>query len=127
MRKIILDTSFLLASLEKPGPVSFRDLEEIRPGFSLVMPAECYEELVAKVGSAKASDLISKLSIEVIEVGAQTSPDDAVVALARRTPGAAVATLDVELKNRLRSEGIPVIYLRSGKRLETEGLFPYGR
>jgi rRNA-processing protein FCF1 len=51
------------------------------------------------------------------------SVDDAIVKASQKL-GAIVATTDIELKKRLRSINVPVVYLREKSKLEVEGIEP---
>ncbi len=60
-------------------------------------------------------EILKRYGVEVFEEYDDEADSD-LLALAKEL-GATVATFDLELKERLLREGIPVIYLRAGKKL----------
>jgi hypothetical protein len=70
-----------------------------------------------------ALQLASRCRVVDVNLQQQETVDDAIVKAAQKL-GAVVATNDVELKKRLRSINIPVVYLRDKSKLEVEGLEP---
>ncbi len=60
-------------------------------------------------------EILERYKVEIFEEYDDEADND-LLALAKEL-GGAVATFDLELKERLLKEGIPVIYLRAGKKL----------
>jgi len=108
----------------------FRELDELlNQKVETVIPFPVYEEIkriaCGKSKLAKEAKLALKIAekSEVLEVklGPGESTDDLIVRLASELR-CLVATNDRELRMRLRSLTVPVIYLRQKSRLAIEGL-----
>jgi len=123
-RELVLDTSFLLGIFEKKIPISLSHLMDLVPGAALVTLSPCLEELREKAGSGSpaaraALNSLSEIGVAVRE--AEELADEAIVEYASAGPGRrVVVTLDNALKNRCLERGVPVVYLRAGKRLVLE-------
>ncbi len=123
--RVILDSNFLFLPaqfgidiLEAIGDLLCRRVE-------LVLPSPVFEEVVRVARRMRgpervALELAKKCNIVPVERLPGESIDDLIVRLARewRCP---VATNDARLRKRLRSLGLPVIYLRGLGKLELEG------
>jgi rRNA-processing protein FCF1 len=116
MKKIVLDTNFLISL------INFKiDLEEI--GNLLPEPCELYtiEPVIRelkKINSKNAKTalrLIELKNIGVLETG-EKSADNALINLADKNT--IVATNDIALRKKLKSSGNKTIYLRAKKHLE---------
>jgi hypothetical protein len=108
----------------------FRELDELlNQKVETVIPSPVYEEIqriaCGKSKLAKEAKLALKIAekSEVLEVKLEPgeSTDDLIARLAKEC-GCLVATNDRELRRRLRSLMVPVIYLRQKSRLAIEGL-----
>lgn len=128
-RRVIVDSNFLMIPFEA-GLDVFEELEKIlsvKVEPVLLPPVAEELERIAFKGKPKTRRLASS-ALKLVERcvrleydrRAGESVDDYLVRVARET-GFPVATADLELKGRLRREGIPVIYLRGGRKLEFEG------
>lgn len=120
-KKIILDTNGLMI----PGQFGVEILSELeRLGFdSLIVPKPVVLELEKLSIEAKGLDrraarialsLIKDKRFEILE--AEGKVDDVIVDLAVKL-GAAVLTNDIELKKRLCSKNVSVVYLRGKNHL----------
>ncbi len=120
-RYLILDTSFLMA-LGDLRFLSLEDLLRLYPKASFVTTKSVVKELENLIGSRRgvqariSLEILSKYGVRVFE-DYDGEADDDVLELAMKLKNAAVATFDLELKERLLRMGIPVIYLRAGKKL----------
>ena len=126
---MILDSNFLFIPSQFHVDI-FEELESLlgqRVDSVLLSPT--YREIrkISEKGSPKmrqqaslALKLAQKCHIVRIEKGFEETYDDVIVRVARewRCP---VATNDGTLRRKLRSKGIPVVFLRQRCRLELEG------
>lgn len=129
MIKVIFDSNFLFI------PSQFRlDIFEeltnlLSQRFEPILLSPTHRELlkIAEKGSPKmrkqaslALKLAEKCRLIHVEKCLEETYDDVIVRVAAewRCP---VATNDRELRKRLRSRGVPVIFLRQRRRLELEG------
>lgn len=138
MRHLLVDSSVLYAIFAGEVSFSFSDLAETAGLPQRVLMLEkCIEELekMSNEREGRARKTIEAIfsNLEAMGIGVVESEnpetqmgmdcDSAILAYCRSRKGSiVVATLDVDLKNRLLGEGIPVIYLRAGKRLILEEL-----
>ncbi len=119
-RYIVLDTSFLMALTELRF-LSLGDLRKFYPNARLITTKSVVKELESflkgkrRIAASVALQVIEKHGISVDGRYCGEADDD-IMALAKEL-GAVVATFDLELKERLLKEGVPVIYLRAGKKL----------
>ena len=118
---MILDASFLMA-LGDLMFLSLEDLLRLYPKASFVTTKSVVKELENLIGSRRrvqariSLEILSKYGVRVFE-DYDGEADDDVLELAMKLKNAAVVTFDLELKERLLRIGIPVIYLRAGKKL----------
>jgi len=120
-RPVAFDSSFLIAVMERPTPWS-EDITEKVGAFTPVVLASVRDELarLASKGDKRAG--FAALVLELLKKGALSlepdgkgKPDDEIISFALRE-GAAVATIDSELADRLRASRVAtVITLRSGR------------
>jgi rRNA-processing protein FCF1 len=85
----------------------------------LIVLRECIDEVRRKIPNQKILPILEKLGVEIIDSNLKGPVDDLIVEFAEKNK-AIVLTLDLELKRRLVDRGIPVIYLRAGKKLVLE-------
>ena len=124
-RYIVLDTSFLMALSEKKS-ISLDDLFRLYPKAKLVTTKSVISEIKGHLDGKRRSQ--ARISLEIVErynIGIfedyDGSADEDVLKLSKELgKGAVVVTFDLELKERLLDLGIPVIYLRAGKKLVFE-------
>jgi len=128
---VIPDTNFLLV----PGQFGvdiIRELERvIQARFRIAVPDVVLQELNVIERKSRGRDLMAvrmakKLAerFDVVEVGlfGERPIDDQLLDFAANNENVVVCTNDKGLKRRLRERGIPVVYLRSKKILELEGM-----
>lgn len=120
-QKVALDSSFIIAVMQHPTTWA-EDITERLGGFTPVVLASVRDELrrLARKGDRKGR--FASLGLDMLEAGRLTvlpdgggSPDDEIISYALRE-GAAVATIDSELAERLRASRVrTVITLRGGR------------
>jgi len=128
---VVPDTNFLLI----PGQFGVdivRELNRILDvKFKIVVPNVVLQELDVIERKTRGRDLLAvrmakKLigRFETIEIGrfGEKPIDDQIFDFAINNERVIVCTNDKGLKRRLRGRGIPVVYLRSKKILELEGM-----
>lgn len=128
MRKIILDTNFLLLPFQLKIDI-FDEIEKIIGRFEPIVLSTTLDELnkLSKSRSAKMSrlaslamDLSKKCKIMEVYAMPGESYDDVILRVAREN-NCIVATNDRLLRKKLRKAGIATIFLRQRAYLETEG------
>jgi len=126
--KVIADTSFLLECIRRR--VDFVEgLERLlNSRVELVILKPVYDEIkrISK-GSDERSryarlliQLLAKTRTHVLKTRVDADVDDLILDLATRMK-LPVATNDLDLRRRLRREGIPVFYLRGLSKIEVDG------
>jgi rRNA-processing protein FCF1 len=129
--KVILDSNFLMIPFQFHIDV-FQEIEYLlQKKVDFVVPSAVKTELtgISTRGGEGAPEASLALQLasrcRVVEVTLQEgeSVDDAIVKASQKL-GAIVATTDIELKKRLRSINVPVVYLREKSKLEVEGIEP---
>jgi len=127
--RVILDSNFLFVPFQFGVDIFEELLNVLNRRYVPVILSPTYHELLtlARKGGPKLSrqaqlaiQLAEKCQILEVERRPGETPDDVIVRVAgeRRWP---VATNDRALRRRLRELGVPVIFLRQGRRLELEG------
>jgi rRNA-processing protein FCF1 len=120
-RAVAFDSSFLLAVMERPTPWSEDILEKVG-AFTPVVLASVRNELARLAAKGDKRGRFAALALSLIDEGVfflepdgKGKPDDEIISFALRE-GAAVATLDSELAQRLRASRVsPVITLSAGR------------
>jgi len=128
---VIPDTNFLLV----PGQFGVDIIGELNRvldvRFRIAVPDVVLEELNVIERKSRGKDLMAirmakKLveRFDTVEVGefGRMPTDDQLLEFAVSRGGVIVCTNDKHLKRRLLERGVPVVYLRSRKILELEGL-----
>lgn len=110
MQSIVLDTSFILAAVEKK--IDFFDILEGR-GFQILVPQQAIRELQG-LGAMLALQILRKNKFRTIRLPGKDA-DTAILAFAKRNPGAVMATLDKGLQKKLKNRKLVI---RGHKRLE---------
>lgn len=127
--EVALDSNFLMLPMVKRINLSSELNRLLSLSYRLVVPRCVVEELSALATSGApaerrrarfALELLGELGAEVVEAPGGRTVDDA-IALGASAHGWVVATNDSKLRSRLRKLGVPVIYLRGGKKLVLEG------
>ncbi|WP_010478301.1 PIN domain-containing protein [Thermococcus zilligii] len=128
---VIPDTNFLLV----PGQFEVDIVSELNRildvRFRLLIPNVVLQELEVIERKSRGRDLLAvrmakKLAerFEKVDIGefGKGPIDDQIFEFAVKNERVIVCTNDKGLKKRLREKGIPVVYLRSKKILELEGM-----
>jgi rRNA-processing protein FCF1 len=128
---VIPDTNFLLV----PGQFGVDIISELHRildvKFKIVVPNVVLDELNVIERKSRGKDLMAvrmakKLAerFETVEIGRfdERPIDDQIFDFAVKNERVIVCTNDKGLKKRLRERGVPVVYLRSKKILELEGM-----
>ncbi len=129
MIKVIFDSNFFFVPPQFKLDV-FEELANfLSQSFDSVLLSTTHEELleIAEKGAPKtrrqaslALKLARKCLLVQVEKNSEETNDDVIFRVAAKW-GCPVATNDRELRKRLRSAGIPVIFLRQRSRLDLEG------
>jgi len=127
--KVALDSNFLmLPTVKRINLISELD-RLINFNYKLITPSCVVDELKRLVDHGKplerrrarfALKLLEELGVEVEGEPSFKAVDEALLQGALHH-GWLVATNDSELRRKLRDRGVPVIYLRGGKKLVMEG------
>lgn len=120
-RAVAFDSSFLVAVMERPTPWSQDILEKVG-AFTPVVLSSVRDELARLAARGDKRGRFAALALRLVEEGAFSlepdgngRPDDEIISFALRE-GAAVATIDSELAERLRASRVrTVITLRGGR------------
>lgn len=120
-RKVVLDSSFIIAVMQRPTPWA-EDITEKLGGFSPVVLASVRRELEGLARRGDKRGRFAALGLELLDTGKLESvpdgggsPDDEIISFALRE-GAAVATIDGELAEMLRASRVAgVVTLREGR------------
>ena len=128
---VIPDTNFLLV----PGQFGVDIVSELNRildvKFKVVIPNVVLQELEVIEKKTRGRDLLAvrmakRLAerFETVEIGefGRRPIDDQIYDFAVKNERVIVCTNDKALRRRLREKGIPVVYLRSKKILELEGM-----
>lgn len=128
--QILMDTNFLMVPI-RFGVNYQAEIERIiEAAFILVTTPAVVEELKqlrtsVKVGELKEIEFALALAEKITVIDESLAPeekvDDQLIRIAKRG-SCVVATTDSELRRRLRSAGLPVIFLRQARYLVIEGL-----
>lgn len=117
--KVILDTNFLVIPEEKKIDI-FTEIKKKEPNTEFIILKSIKREIeqMDTKASKIAEQLIKKKDVKVVETQSKKEhTDDQIVDYAERE-NTAVATNDKELKKRCWKKEIPVIFLRSGKKID---------
>jgi rRNA-processing protein FCF1 len=118
---VLLDSSFLIAVMERPTPWR-EDITDKVGGFQALVIRPVYDELVRLSGSKNRASRYASLAKEMVdrgEIGLQEPTghgmaDDELISLAL-DEGALVATLDGELIRQLKAVHVRVVTLSGGR------------
>jgi rRNA-processing protein FCF1 len=119
-KTVILDSSAILMFFEFSIDWE-KELGRLLGGYHLVVPTAVVQELQILAtrdrGQKKAATAALKLiaKYDTIAQEADTA-DEALMKIAEKTQGI-VVTNDIELRDRLKNRGLPVIFLRGKKKL----------
>lgn len=118
MKKVVLDTNFLIAKFQFKIDI-LNEIREILGNAEFVVMEQCYNEL--KKLSEK--DIYAKMALGIakgkdikIIKGEKGNADNAIISWAAKN-NAYVATQDSELRKRLKKRNIPIILIRQRKKV----------
>ncbi len=119
--KIVLDTNFLLIPETKKIDI-FKKIKEKKPKSKFIILKSVEKELQKmKTRESKiALQIIKQKKLQTHEVETNKKHTDDIIIEYAEKENAEVATNDKELKKRCINKKIPIIYLRSGKKIETK-------
>lgn len=110
MRRIILDTSFILTAVrQKIDFFSWMRSE----GFEILIPKGVLRELKG-LGASLALKILETKKFRTLELEGR-SVDNTIIEFARKNPRAIVATLDAGMKKKIKN---PKLVIRQKRRLE---------
>ena len=120
-KKVAFDSSFLIAVMERPTPWN-ADIVEKVGAFTPVLLSSVRDELRRLAAKGDKKSRAATLVLDLLEQGTfslepdgKGKPDDEIISFALRE-GAAVATIDSDLAERLRASRVQtVITLRRGR------------
>lgn len=110
MRKVILDTSFILTAVRQK--IDFFENTEMK-GMHIIIPAQVIRELKG-LGAELALKILEKNEFELIKIQGKDA-DSAIIKFARENPTAIVATLDQGLKKKIKNQKMVI---RQKKKIE---------
>jgi hypothetical protein len=108
-----------MGMVQRKKRINLDEAVELVGPSKLITLRECVDEVRRKIPDQKILPILEKLGIEVVDSDLKGYVDDLIVEFAEKNK-AVVLTLDLELKRRLVERGVPVIYLRAGKKLILE-------
>ncbi len=110
MKEVILDTNFILTCIRQK--IDF--FEELKlQGYQILIPKQVIEEL-KKLGGKLSLELLKKNKFKKIDLKGK-NVDKAIINFARKNPNVIIATLDREIKNKIKN---PKLIIRGKKKLE---------
>lgn len=110
MNKILLDTNFIITCVK--NKVDFYE-ELYMGGYDIIIPDEVLIEL-KNLGNKAILDFLSKKKFKKIKLNSK-NVDNGIVNYAKENPEITIATLDREMKAKIRN---PKMVIRSRKKLE---------
>ena len=110
MKRVILDTSFIMTAVKQK--IYF--LEDIRlMGLQILIPDKVVRELEG-LKADLALKILKKNKFRLIKIKGKNT-DNAIISFAKKNPRIVVATLDADLKKRIKNSRLVI---RQKKRLE---------
>jgi rRNA-processing protein FCF1 len=110
MRKVILDTSFILTAVRQK--VDFFEMIEGK-GFQILIPDQVFKELKG-LGAELALKIVRSNKFKLVSFPGKDA-DSAILKFANKNPMAVVATLDAGLKKKLKNRKM---IIRQRKKIE---------
>ena len=125
-KEVVIDTNFFMVPFQFNVDI-ITELEKILPSYTLTTPSFVINELKGLKRNNKGKVRLnanlalklansSKVEIKDISLLENETVDDALLRVSE-----VLATNDVELKNRAKSKGITIVYLRQKKYIAVEG------
>ena len=125
-KEVVIDTNFFMVPFQFNVDI-ITELENILPSYKLTTPSFVINELKGLKNNNKGKVRLnanlalklansSKVEIKDISLLENETVDDALLRVSE-----VLATNDIELKNRAKSKGITIVYLRQKKYIAIEG------
>jgi len=125
--KILCDTNFLLIPLRYKVDIFNETDDAVNDTAKFYVSTQVIDEIKtlkmgAKPGFARELSFALQMAekCHIIEDDSSLLVDDSLIELAKKHE-MVIGTIDKELRKKARSEGVPVIYLRQGRRLLLDG------
>ena len=110
MRKVILDTSFILTAIKQKVDF-FHFLKE--EGIQAIVPEQTIKELKG-LGAELALEIMQKNEFKLVKMPGKDA-DSAIITFAKNNPETIVATIDSGLQRKIRN---PKMVLRQKKKID---------
>ena len=125
-KEVVIDTNFFMVPFQFNVDI-ITELEKLLPSYKLTTPSFVINELKGLKNNSKGKIRLnanlalklansSKVEIKDISLLENETVDDALLRVSE-----VLATNDIELKNRAKSKGITIVYLRQKKYIVVEG------
>ncbi len=125
-KEVVIDTNFFMVPFQFNVDI-ITELENTLPSYKLTTPSFVINELKGLKNNNKGKTRLnanlalklansSKVEIKDISLLGNETVDDALLRVSE-----VLATNDIELKNRAKSKGITIVYLRQKKYIAIEG------
>ena len=125
-KEVVIDTNFFMVPFQFNVDI-ITELENLLPSYKLTTPSFVINELKGLKKNSKGKVRLnanlalklansSKVEIKDISLLENETVDDALLRVSE-----VLATNDIELKNRAKSKGITIVYLRQKKYIAVEG------
>ena len=119
MYTIVLDTNFLITALKFKIDV-FEEIEKICIfDYNLSVLDKTLSELKGKPNEKLVKELLTKKKVNIIKTSTKDYVDDI---LAKLDKNFIIATQDIDLKRRLETKKMPIIFIRQKKYLELKNV-----
>lgn len=125
MKKILLDTSFILTCVKQK--IDFFE-ELFNLDYEIIIPREVLGEIEKLSTSKKKAQPVAHLTKSLLDLNKEHFKkielgkgvvDNLIVKYAKEHPKVAVATLDAEIKNKLKKENV-IAVIRKKRRIEVQ-------
>ena len=110
MKKIVLDTSFILTAVRQK--IDFFSWLE-HEGFKILVPEGVLKELDG-LGAKLALNLLKRNKFETLDLPGKTV-DSTIITYSKKNPSVVIATLDAGMKKKIKN---PILLIRQRKKLE---------
>src|SRR3989344_3608479 len=119
MYTIVLDTNFLITALKFKIDL-FEEIEKICIfDYNLSVLDKTLSELKGKPNEKLVKELLTKKKVNIIKTSTKDYVDDI---LAKLDKNFIIATQDIDLKRRLETKKMPIIFIRQKKYLELKNV-----
>ena len=110
MRQAILDTSFILSCVKQKIDF-FHEIEMM--GIKIIIPEQTIDELMG-LGAQLALNIVQKNKFQLVKIPGKDA-DSAIIKFAKENPEAIIATLDLDLKRKIKNHKM---IIRGKKKIE---------